>query len=104
MPALIDAESRGVFKGPAVSAYYLAKAARDSDHRAEWVDTPLPAQEGTEASAPAAQMPQPVASSRPSMKELRAEMKERGLNSFGKGRAQIEAELSDAQSDGAAES
>lgn len=112
MPTLIDAESRGVFKGPPVSDYYLQKAARDPDRRAEWTDeplpappaeevpAPLPAQDRTQTVAPA----QPATTSGPTMKELRAEMKERGLNSFGKGRAAIKAELSDAQSDGPAES
>ena len=101
---MIDAEARGIFRQPAVDDYYLQKAARDPDRRAEWCDEPLPVQTApVQPVAPPVPVQAAASSERP-MKDLRAEMKAQGLNSFGKGRADIEMELADARGERQTES
>lgn len=82
LPAMINAEQAGIFKGPVKSQYHLLKASRDRDKRPEPLALPDPDLVKTApTNLPASQM---------SIQELRKRLKDAGISSFQMKREQME--------------
>lgn len=83
LPAMINAEQSGIFRGPVKSEYHLMKAARDRDS-SRGIPMTLPDPdliEDTGLYRPASEMGD---------KQIRAILKDAGINTFGMGRKQME--------------
>ena len=95
LPSLVAAEQQGVFRQQPIDPYYFHKAQRDAD-RLEPMPPGLepldarPGQPAATTSPPAVvEVTGPVQAPVPSIGELRAACKARGINSFGKGKAAL---------------